>query len=668
MACETMTAGSFTAIELPLRTDFPTIRTQFEDVLDIGHSFSAWAGPAEEFYGEMSAHWKTLPTQLTIAEPLASMLYQALDGPTTMAMSAAAVSRRLARACFYLYDDAHLLPKQIETAGEDLVLLRQRIVLIAEQVAADPTQEDDLRSRWWTYEEEAQELRARLAAIERAWDDAKHSYRVVVQTLMELPPLTPPLTGARVLARYNQTELVSTTLPSGHLMELASDPDDESGTSDKIVAAYWARLNQDRNLDERWHVLTDEEICDEQRGTLASVKDMDEHELDAWCSEHPNMLSGFADHPLPPVEMREWWNGLDAQTQERLCTHAPILIGNLEGIPYTDRDHALRSYVDDDANWPSNDERKTLQRSRIRDQLALDHGTPILLVALDPRDDTNANSLSFCLGDPDHAQAATQLAFGMKSDFSDPDQNPAAGERSSAEGIYFQMKQKSNGRPQAVFINFYDSPNLTSEPSSGQARTAAKKMSTQAQTMRALANADGRPLMTTGVGHSYGSTTIVESVADSPQGTYDNIVTLGSAGITDEGKETLENDSHLRLFCAQHPDDGTATFGRDTSPLGHPNNPADLDKATVIDPGARATHVERMRLYDRSGPGFTMTEKVTESAHDANVSAGGPTEPGGFNPTGYGYLAPNSTPSRQIAGIAWEMACDATVHEEDDRK
>lgn len=649
-----MVAGTLPEIDLPVREEIPVIRTRLGEVLDMGQSFSAWATATDEYYGEMASRWTSLPEMLTVAEPLASTLYRALDGPNAMAEAAAMASRRLARACFYLYDDAHLLPGQISRATEELELLRQGIVSIAKQVAADPSQQDELRGTWLRYEVQAEEMRRNLARINREWEDAKASFRAVVGTLTERPPLSSPLTGQALATGLGHGDLVS-----GSQVQLTSFVDDPPDFLQQLVKGYAVyreeHVNPDDELEDHWSELSDDEICDEQRTALSTVAEMDADKLDEWLSKNPNMSASFMDHPLPPVEMRKWWEGLDEKTRELLSTHLPILVGNLAGIPFTDRDHALRSYVENDANWPPGDERRDLLRKRTRDQLNYDHHAPILLVALDPRDMQHSNSVGYCLGDPDHAEAATQVTFGMDSDVADTEQNPLAGEMSSAEGIYDEMQNRGGRRPQAVFINCYDSPSWNTEPNMDQAETVGQKLSSQAQTMRALAEHDGRPLIMTAVGHSYGSTGTVESVADSPPGTYDNIVTVGSAGITARGWDALEADPKLRLFWAEHPADNTADLGRNTAFRlgGHWHNPADVDGATEIDPGKRPTHIEHDGGLNAVGDEFIKDVEVTDDAHTANVSAGGSTEPGGFNPTGYGYLAPSSTPVKEIGALAW---------------
>jgi hypothetical protein len=69
-------------------------------------------------------------------------------------------------------------------------------------------------------------------------------------------------------------------------------------------------------------------------------------QLTTFAADHAAVLTKLAAHPPAASAVQSWWAGVPSAKQSDLLAAAPGVVGNLEGVPYTVRDHANRSYLE----------------------------------------------------------------------------------------------------------------------------------------------------------------------------------------------------------------------------------------------------------------------------------------------------------------------------------
>lgn len=604
--------GLLPPVELPDDTEIPEIRARFAVVCDIAGSLISLSHEIEGNTEHWRRLWSTLPTVLTVPNPLGDQLNAVLNTPYLDNQVTAQTAERLAKQCFNLHDDGHLLPRRLEDIRDELSHHRAVFGHLMEQASSGIVEEVELLPQWLAESVRASETVDRLRVVTRDWEEARDSFCRVVRTLVEVPPPRSVVDFSGMVRNPEPGTDLASFLQADATLAMASIL--KNGIDPRIVP-------------------------DERRQQLDSLAQMSSDELEQWVSSHPSAVYSYVDTPLDVADVSSWWQNLDDDTRQRLCEHAGMLTGNLGGVPFCDRDRALRHVVEDDAQWPSGPEYAT-ERQRIRDQLALDHKMPFSITNLDLR---NPDTATFALGHPDSAVNNVQIAGGMGTNISDADGDHIAALMNSSEALEASLSKNSGGQESAVYVTLYAAPHANApieEALNGRAVMAGKSIARQAETIRAMAAVRGTPVRMTAVGHSYGTTGLGEAVYDAHSGTYDSVVFLGSAGLTGHGEWAMKRPHAPEAFYADHPSDNIDNVGRGTGDHGF--DPKHLNRITEIDPGKRE--------HDDDIPfGSTF---YPEEGHDLNESAGGPTEPGGFNSSGFGYLAPNGVPIGEIQRIA----------------
>ena len=67
--------------------------------------------------------------------------------------------------------------------------------------------------------------------------------------------------------------------------------------------------------------------------------------LAGFVSGHPEAVQALIDSPPAAREVQLWWTALDIDARSDMLTQAPNLVGNLEGVPFSLRDLANRTYL-----------------------------------------------------------------------------------------------------------------------------------------------------------------------------------------------------------------------------------------------------------------------------------------------------------------------------------
>jgi hypothetical protein len=79
------------------------------------------------------------------------------------------------------------------------------------------------------------------------------------------------------------------------------------------------------------------------RALLGSMQALSSVQLAEFVSENPTVLRDLIAHPPKPTTVDSWWTALTPGARASLEVGAPALIGNLEGVPFAERDLANRA-------------------------------------------------------------------------------------------------------------------------------------------------------------------------------------------------------------------------------------------------------------------------------------------------------------------------------------
>jgi pimeloyl-ACP methyl ester carboxylesterase len=82
------------------------------------------------------------------------------------------------------------------------------------------------------------------------------------------------------------------------------------------------------------------------RALLDQLPLLDRSELEGFVESNPGSVSQLLLDPPAASQTASWWNSLPATEQYRLEFAAPVVVGNLPGVPYSIRDAANRELLD----------------------------------------------------------------------------------------------------------------------------------------------------------------------------------------------------------------------------------------------------------------------------------------------------------------------------------
>ena len=403
---------------------------------------------------------------------------------------------------------------------------------------------------------------------------------------------------------------------------------------------------------------------------LAALAGLDSDDLAALLRIRPDIAHTLSQ--AEPADVAAWWEGMEGSQRDALITALPAIVGNLEGVAYSDRNRANRLWLDDQLT----EERRTLTAAQdalpwwylgapelvaardaeviaAREQLealenidaaltAPDGGTERFLVSLS----ADAPPLAaISIGNIDTADNITYAVPGMGTTSSEG----IGVWVQAAENIETRQERFAPDATHAVVAWVgYETPPV---PGDGGLQVLGTEHA-EAGAVRlgeALAGIDAtRPEAEVNVvAHSYGTTTA--AIALTQPGTHvDSFVSLGSAGLPPEIDQA--SDLHAdEVFAGQARDvmaidpaggDQWAWTGR-LSPE-HPVNPIDDDFGALAfgtDGSATGTGVTDHSPLTPSGNGYL--DRGTDSLN--NVA---------FATTGEGdrvsaYEQPEPTPFQQ---------------------
>ncbi|MEV6970819.1 alpha/beta hydrolase [Hamadaea sp. NPDC051192] len=275
-----------------------------------------------------------------------------------------------------------------------------------------------------------------------------------------------------------------------------------------------------------------------------------------------------------PQRVADWWKGLSDQQRQLYLDAYPQLVGNLDGLPATDRDSAnrltLRSHL---AELTTGDgDARDLERSqRLLDRLERnEYGDPneqLFLLGIDNSGDGRA---IVAVGNPDDAANTCVLVPGVGTTL---DGMTGQIDRATTmqRGAYAQAVGTGESVSVIAWLG-YDAPEADwSAISHKRAEAGAPLLDGFVDGLH-VTHGNG-PAHTSVLGHSYGSTVVGNAAHDGNGLAADDIITAGSPGMDVNTVADLQIDP-------QHVWAGAAKDDPIAGPLGsiwgiHDNEPTD---------------------------------------------------------------------------------------------
>lgn len=424
--------------------------------------------------------------------------------------------------------------------------------------------------------------------------------------------------------------------------------------SDIALTISWKTTSDPRSAKAALEELDPEKL-------LSLLTELTPKQLAALVAANPSLVQTFWNDPPDPEAVAAWWSALAPDVQDLYITGAPTIIGNLGGIPYTQRDVANRAaYAAALARY----DQLTAEQKGTLDQLkeALNRkgvppGVPIQLVDFNLTAPTPLVAVS--IGDLDTADTTTWCVPGM--DFNA--KNAAASWTLAAKNLH--NKQRSLGsRSQAVVAWLgYEAPDALGVLDGRAASTGANRLASELDAHHATRAASGPVPPITVVAHSYGTTTAADALTRTRH-TIDSFVLVGSAGIDTKYVTNLADlnvtdaNGKPAVYTTTAADDLLAPIGVDLSGRAQPNPKAANVNGMSIggaqsfsSDGGNGPGLKRVRGHNPLGEGTRTTEPLNASP-----------------PQGGGYFDPDTQSLRNIAAVTLGVTdkVDGTLTSTDD--
>jgi len=302
-----------------------------------------------------------------------------------------------------------------------------------------------------------------------------------------------------------------------------------------------------------------------------------------------------------PDDVAAWWAQLvadDPVAAAQLVKDHPELFGNLEGIPYDIRSIANEAQLPGmiDAARAAGDDKRVEYLENVQEALETD-GSPVRqLISLD---DGPPALAAISIGDLDEAAYSSFLVPGMGSNGPDTPTNL------TEAALSLWMEEHSlathNGLDGSVAVvawMAYDAPEMFPQSSEvfhgDRAVEGGAALESALLGYAATRDASGLDSYLSVVGHSYGSTTAANALADLPGGVVDSFTTLGSAGLENSIGSAGDLNTTDGVFAMQGWEfGGIAAFGRTVSGR---QDPTDADFGSIV----LNTEVQRVDGVDMS--------------------------------------------------------------------
>lgn len=288
-------------------------------------------------------------------------------------------------------------------------------------------------------------------------------------------------------------------------------------------------------------------VPDSLLAKLAGITLLDELGLDtpaqiqAFMQQNPQAIAEFVAHPPAPADVAQFWDRATPSQKVRLEAAAPSVIGNLEGVPYAERNAAnrvslqgaidsLAAQLDAGVGRAAHDSLQDQLHMLQQVQQSLQtgpSGLPRTLVSLDA---TGSGRAAIAIGDLSTADYVTYLVPGM---FYGVDQQfgawtTMADQFAEQQNLWLQALTPGTAKTAATISWIgYQTPTLINVASTDLAAQGKDALAASLGGLDA-ARAGGRPYVTV-IGHSYGSTTAMLALQNDGV-TVDALAVVGSPG------------------------------------------------------------------------------------------------------------------------------------------
>ncbi|WP_372407950.1 alpha/beta hydrolase [Streptomyces luteireticuli] len=294
-------------------------------------------------------------------------------------------------------------------------------------------------------------------------------------------------------------------------------------------------------------------------------------------------------------ENAAWWKGLDQDQQQLFIAMYPEKVGAMNGLPSAVRDSANRLLLDqmlnparpDHAINPDEFNKQQAGLQALKSKLDSADGVPaeqrLYLLKVDPRGDGRA---IIAMGNPDTAANTAVLVPGTNTNL-----ESIPGQVDRISGLQrVAMKLRPNDSTAVISWLDYEAPQVKVSDSrvdlgvAGTSRAEDGGEALREFTAGTRAAQGERHGRLTVIGHSYGSTTMGAGAAGGRGLEADNIIALGSPGLTVEHARDLHVDPR-HVYIGTADDDGIKRAA---------------DKTLGIDPATSTFGAQRIRV-DTSG-------------------------------------------------------------------
>ncbi|MEW1980665.1 alpha/beta hydrolase [Citricoccus sp. NPDC079358] len=584
----------------PIRTAAQTVVTRTETV--------------QTTVGDLQQSWTAVPG-LYSDTPHDDQLYTAFQDPDAdvdAVVSMAAGLQSAAEAAADAFDDIRRARSRIRDV--DLPAAQTRYETACE--GQDP-------STWWSFRELYERpLQADADGLATDLSTAESDFSAAVATAMALRP------GRSVKANFDYGTHDPSVVEALDLHTKATGPH----ASAEDLTAYYEHLA----------TLTPEQIetlgaLDPAARTTPPPLPETEEDVAAW----PGGAEGSA-----------WWQGLTQQQQYALVLALPALVGNTEGVPFTDRAAAHTRVLDLTQHDPDLTEAQQEDLDGLREAVEnAPAGTDgeRYLISLRVNEEPVLGAVS--IGNPDTADTVTWRVPGMGAETSG-----AASMTSEMQSIY----DATTGDRAVVLWIGYDTPDGAQNPETlGSSQVLSNESAYEgsiglahaldgfqesrqanADYVAGFPGVDGTPSAAPRfnvAAHSYGTPTAAYALTMTEH-TVDTYVMYGSVGVDPDRvpdatalNVALDADGHPEVYATQARGDHIAVpLGQTLSPFGGQQRISPTDDAF----GAKAFSSDG----DGTSPGAATTD------HMGQLGEIGPEG-------GYGYTEAGSQSLNSIAAI-----------------
>ena len=445
--------------------------------------------------------------------------------------------------------------------------------------------------------ESAEVMHKNAAPSEWEGDEATLANHVMTRTAKKLDaPVAALEVGIAALDRFSDlvggplkqrhVELTRTRTTLGHKereleprLAKADDPTIEAdvGSHNAAVAGF------NRDVASWTKDLTDAEDT-----VIAALKKAD------TVSEGSDLVSQLPNVPVlvhraeelrnDPRKVFAWWASLSRAEREALKAVRPEFIGNLDGIPITDRDEANRANLtalresirerEGTDDFTPQDEDLLAKIKGVEKGLGRAEGrnVPTYLMVFDPDAAHGDGHAAVAFGNPETADHVTVNVPGLTSEMKN-----FGGVAGDAFSVYDATDRLSNGSVASIAWLGYDAPSggfsdaldFAGVGREDKAAHGAENLSTFVDGLHATRDDDAKDMHLTVIGHSYGSTTVAIAAGEGMDA--DDIVLLGSPGAGDGNRHA--SDLRGNVYVGAADEDPVSRLGN-PKPFGLGVDPA----------------------------------------------------------------------------------------------